>query len=92
VYGMPADSCAMRATIASVGQRTFPMQMSWMSAGDIALLIGIFAKHPLNAVERRVDGATFARAPLLARQSGVRTALTITTSLGFLGVTGGVIL
>lgn len=89
VYGIPADSCAMRATIASVGQRTLPIQISWISAGDIALLIGILAKHPLNAVERRVDGETFDRAPFLARQSGVRTALTITTSLGFFGVAGG---
>lgn len=89
VYGIPADSCAMRATIASVGQRTFPIQMSWMSDGEMALLIGILAKHPLNAVERRVDGETFDRAPFLARQRGVRTALTITASLGFFGVAGG---
>lgn len=46
---------------------------------------GILAKHPLRAVERRVEGGIFARAPLLALQRGVRTALTITTSLGCLG-------
>ena len=53
--------------------------------------MGIFAKHPLNAAERRVDGKTLARAPFRARQRGVRTALTITTSLDILGVGAGVI-
>ena len=43
-------------------------------------------KTPFKAVERRVEGATLERPPLRARQSGVRTAETITTSLGDLGV------
>jgi hypothetical protein len=44
----------------------------------------------LSAVERRVEGATLESAPLRARQSGVRTAETMTTSLGDLGVVGGI--
>ncbi len=40
-------------------------------------------------MERRFDVETFDGAPFLARQSGVRTALAITTSLGFFGVAGG---
>lgn len=54
-----------------------------MSLGEI-LGEGILAKHPLRAVERRVEGGILARLPLWALQRGVRTALTITTSLGFL--------
>jgi len=53
--------------------------------------VGSLEKDPLSAVERRVEGATLESAPLRARQSGVRTAETMTTSLGDLGVVGGIL-
>ncbi len=87
MYGMDDESCAIRATIASPGQRTLPMQISSTSDGEmlpVPVLLGILSKHPLNAEDKSVEGKTFARAPFRARQRGVRTALTMTTSRGFL--------
>ena len=81
----------MRATTALTGQRTFPTHTSSTSEGW-RLGEGILEKHPFRAVERRVEGAILTRAPLRARQRGVRTVDTITTSLGDFGVGAGGIL
>ena len=82
-YGIPEDNCAIRATMALPGQRTLPMHTSCTSAGEMADE-GTLERQPLRAVERRVEGDTFANPPFRARQSGVRTALTMTTSRGLL--------
>lgn len=85
--GMGTARAAIRATIASVGQSTFPMQISSISAVVIPVLpllplLVALDRQPARAVERRVDGATFASPPFLALVRGVRTALTTTTSRG----------
>ncbi len=58
--------------------------MSSISLGS-RLGEGSLLKLPFRAVESRVEGATLERAPLRARQRGVLTADTITTSRGDFG-------
>ena len=56
------------------------MQMSWISSAR--RLLPAFWIDACRTAPRRVEGGTWARAPFLARHSGVRSALTMTTSSG----------
>ena len=89
VWGILTESAAIRKETAEVGgERTLPMQMSWMDSGDTRkselLLedVGSLRSTPPRTVERRVAGGCSARPPFRARQRGVRIAWTITASRG----------
>ena len=75
------------------GERTLPTHTSSIAEGgtsctgsDVAAggpsSLGLLSRTPRRTADRSVEGGVDAKAPLRARQRGVRTELTITTSRG----------